>query len=57
MAALRRSVTAVLQPVSGSWGHGYLLDSDLLSALITSDGRVLVGAVPPSSLYAAAGRK
>ena len=57
MAQLRRSVASALEPVRGSWGRGYLLDSDLLSALITSDGRVLVGAVPPSSLYAAAGRK
>jgi outer membrane lipoprotein-sorting protein len=58
LAALRsKQVTSALTPVSGSWGRGYLLDSDLVSALITSDGRVLVGAVPASSLYAAAGRK
>lgn len=57
MAQLRRSVASTLEPVHGSWGRGYLLDSDLLSALITSDGRVLVGAVPASSLYAAAARK
>lgn len=57
MAALRKpQVTSVLTPVSGAWGRGYLLDSDLVSALITSDGRVLVGAVPASSLYAAAGK-
>ena len=58
IATLRRGpLLSSLQPVSGSWGHGYLLDSDLLSALVTSDGRVLVGAVPPSALYAAAGQK
>lgn len=58
MAALRRSdLLSSLQPVNGSWGKGYLLDSDLVSALVTSDGRVLLGAVPPQALYAAAGRK
>ena len=57
MDQLRRSVASTLEPVHGSWGRGYLLDSDLLSALITNDGRVLVGAVPASSLYAAAARK
>jgi outer membrane lipoprotein-sorting protein len=43
--------------VDGSWGSGYLLDSELMSALITDDGRVLVGAVTPSELFVAAGRK
>ena len=57
MAQLRRSVASTLEPVRGAWGRGYLLDSDLISALITNDGRVLVGAVPASSLYAAAARK
>ncbi|HVU91670.1 MAG TPA: hypothetical protein VHC23_05510, partial [Jatrophihabitans sp.] len=58
LAALRKSpVLSSLTPVSGSWGSGYLLDSDLLSALLTADGRLLVGAVPPADLYAAAGRK
>lgn len=44
-----------LQAVSGTWGSGRLVDSALLSALITDDGRVFVGAVDPSALYAAAG--
>lgn len=58
LTALRKSaVLSSLKPVSGAWGSGYLLDSDLVSALVTSDGRVLVGAVPPADLYAAAGRK
>lgn len=58
LAALRQGAAlSALTPVSGSWGHGYLLDGDLLSALVTSDGRVLVGAVPPADLYAAAARK
>ena len=54
---LRNEIRPASTPVSGSWGKGYLLDSDLISALITSDGRVLIGAVPPSALYAAAGSK
>ena len=42
--------------VSGSWGSGRLLHTSLLSILITSNGRVLVGAVTPSVLYADAAR-
>jgi len=48
--ALLRSAT----PVSGSWGSGRLLTTSLASMLITSDGRVLVGAVTPQVLYDAA---
>ncbi len=40
--------------VSGSWGSGRLLRTSLVSALITSNGRLFVGAVQPSVLYAAA---
>jgi hypothetical protein len=43
-----------LTPVSGTWGSGRLLDSKLLSVLVTNDGRVFAGAVDPSALYAAA---
>jgi len=46
-----------LPQVSGTWGHGRLLTSTLLSALLTDDGRLLVGAVSPDLLYAAAGRR
>ncbi len=46
-----------LTPVSGSWGKGRLLDSDLVSVLVTDDGRVYAGAVEPADLYAAAGSK
>jgi hypothetical protein len=42
--------------VRGSWGSGKLLRSALVSALLTDDGRLVVGAVPPELLYAAAGR-
>ena len=45
-----------LPRVSGSWGTGRLLTSSLMSALLTDDGRLLVGAVSPDLLYAAAGR-
>jgi outer membrane lipoprotein-sorting protein len=45
-----------LPTVSGSWGSGKLLRSALFSALVTDDGRVLVGPVAPELLYSAAGR-
>ena len=45
-----------LPKVSGSWGSGRLLSSSLFSALLTDDGRVLVGAVAPEKLYEAAGK-
>jgi hypothetical protein len=41
-------------PVHGAWGSGRLLHTSLLSVLITSTGHMLVGAVNPSVLYAAA---
>ena len=41
-------------PVHGAWGSGRLLHTSLLSVLITSNGHMLVGAVNPSVLYAAA---
>jgi outer membrane lipoprotein-sorting protein len=40
--------------VSGSWGSGRLLRTSLVSILITSNGRVLIGAVTPDVLYHAA---
>ena len=45
---------AQLPRVSGSWGSGRLMTSTLVSALITDDGRLIVGMVPPDMLYAAA---
>lgn len=42
-----------LPKVSGAWGSGHLMRSALVSAVITDDGRVAVGAVPPGQLYAA----
>jgi outer membrane lipoprotein-sorting protein len=40
--------------VSGTWGSGRLLQTSLVSVLITDSGRVYAGAVQPSVLYAAA---
>jgi hypothetical protein len=50
LGALLKSAT----PVHGTWGSGNLLKTSLVSVLITSDGHVLVGAVSPEVLYAAA---
>jgi outer membrane lipoprotein-sorting protein len=44
-----------LPKVDGSWGSGRLLTSKLFSALLTDDGRLLIGAVSPATLYEAAG--
>lgn len=48
------ALIAALPEVSGSWGSGRLLTSHLISALLTDDGRVLVGAVDAATLEAAA---
>ena len=40
--------------VSGPWGSGRLLRTSLVSVLITSQGRILIGAVTPDVLYQAA---
>ncbi len=42
------------RPVSGSWGSGTLVTTSLVSMLMTG-GKVYVGAVAPSVLYAAVG--
>jgi hypothetical protein len=47
---LARALKA-LPTVSGSWGSGHLLQGTLFSALLTDDGRVVVGAVAPQALY------
>lgn len=43
-----------LRPVAGPWGKGRLLESALLSVLVTDDGRVYAGSVMPSALFARA---
>jgi outer membrane lipoprotein-sorting protein len=40
--------------VSGSWGTGRLLHTSLINVLITDSGKMFIGAVEPSVLYAAA---
>jgi outer membrane lipoprotein-sorting protein len=50
-------LSGLLKDVSGSWGKGKLFSGSLFSALLTEDGRVLVGAVAPEKLYEAAAKK
>ncbi|MGI9156884.1 MAG: LolA family protein [Marmoricola sp.] len=45
-----------LPKVNGSWGAGRLLRGTLFSAVLTDDGRLVIGAVPPDTLYQALGR-
>lgn len=40
-----------LPAVQGDWGSGRLFRSALLTALLTDDGRLIVGAVSPERLY------
>jgi outer membrane lipoprotein-sorting protein len=51
LAPLQALLMASTQ-VSGSWGTGRLLETALVSVLVTSKGQILVGAVSPSLLYA-----
>ncbi|MGW4796293.1 LolA family protein, partial [Nonomuraea sp. NPDC004297] len=44
-------------PVSGTWGSGRLIRTKLVTALLTDDGRLLVGAVTPEEITKAAGIK
>ncbi|HEV2257542.1 MAG TPA: DUF2092 domain-containing protein, partial [Streptosporangiaceae bacterium] len=55
-AAVLNTLLASATPVSGAWGSGRLLRTSLVSVLITDSGRMFVGAVQPSVLYAAAGQ-
>ena len=55
-AAVLNALLGSARSVSGAWGSGRLLQTSLVSVLITDGGRVFVGAVQPSVLYAAAGR-
>ncbi|AWS44706.1 outer membrane lipoprotein carrier protein LolA [Streptosporangium sp. 'caverna'] len=45
------------KPISGTWGSGKVIQTKLVSALLTDDGRLLVGAVTPEKLAEAAGQK
>jgi hypothetical protein len=48
------AILRTLPVVEGTWGTGRLLASDLFTALLTDDGRLLVGAVDEATLRAAA---
>src|SRR5215472_7742024 len=52
ISALLRILLNSAAPVHGTWGSGRLLRTNLFSALITSNGKVLMGAVTPAVLYA-----
>ncbi len=43
----------MLPAVSGSWGSGHALTGTLFSAIVTTDGRVAIGAVPVETLESA----
>ena len=47
-----QALLAAAKPVSGSWGSGRLVQTALVSVLVTSKGQILVGAVTPAVLYA-----
>ena len=51
-AAVLHELLAATRPVKGSWGHGRLLQTRLLTILVTSKGQILAGAVTPAALYA-----
>lgn len=51
------AVVDQLPVVSGTWGSGHLFKGTALSAVLTNDGRIAIGAVPPSALYAALATK
>lgn len=55
--ALVNSVLKSATPVSGTWGSGRLIRTKLVTALLTDDGRLLVGAVTPEEITKAAGIK
>jgi len=45
------------KPISGAWGSGKVVQTKLVSALLTDDGRLLVGAVTPQKLAEVAGQR
>ena len=53
-AAVLRALLASATPVHGAWGSGQLLQTSLVSVLMTDQGTTFAGAVQPSVLYAAA---
>ncbi|GAA2868557.1 sigma-E factor regulatory protein RseB domain-containing protein [Streptosporangium fragile] len=55
--AIADTILKSAKPISGAWGSGKVIQTKLVSALLTDDGRLLVGAVTPEKLAEAAGRK
>lgn len=53
-AGVGQALEGAFRPVSGAYGSGRVFTSALVSVMALDDGRVLVGAVPPSVLEAAA---
>lgn len=47
------AMLSILPATSGPWGTGRVIDGTLVSAVITDDGRVALGAVSPAALSAA----
>ena len=56
LASLLPVLLKAATPVHGAWGSGRLLRTNLFSVLITSKGKVLIGAVTPAVLYADAAK-
>jgi outer membrane lipoprotein-sorting protein len=52
-AGLPAQLLATLPTIDGTWGTGRVLDGTLLSAIVTDDGRIAIGAVTPDLLGAA----
>jgi outer membrane lipoprotein-sorting protein len=50
--AVLRALLLATTPVHGSWGSGRLLQTKVVSVLITSKGQILAGAVTPAVLFA-----
>ncbi|MEV8637724.1 DUF2092 domain-containing protein [Streptosporangium sp. NPDC051023] len=55
--AIVQALLRSAKPISGTWGTGRVVQTKLVSALLTDDGRLLVGAVTPEKLAEAAGKK
>jgi outer membrane lipoprotein-sorting protein len=51
--AQAEALLSTLPETSGPWGTGRVIDGTLVSAILTDDGRVAIGAVGPQALAAA----
>ena len=56
LASLLPVLLKAATPVHGAWGSGRLLRTNLFSVLITSKGKVLIGAVTSAVLFADAAK-